>query len=781
MSPRLSKVSLSGWSAAALAVSVFLTGLGLTAIWRHSLRQSAEAEDYSRFTRQVDQLQADVATRFRLPHYGMAGLRASVAAAGGALSRDGFRDYVEARNLKTEFPGVRGFAFVERVPRLAVPLMEAAERAGGVSSFTVRSSGSAAELYVVRYIEPLGHNAEALGLDLGWERLRRQAIERAIDSGEPVLTAPISLVQDQRRSPGFLYLLPLYRHGSDPSTAEQRRTALLGLLYTPIVVAELMAGTAKLESEGVDFRLLAQAGASGPVVVFDSSRALANTTGEPPTQSYVDRHFTASRRLTVGQQQLELQVASTATFERASDARASWTVGVGGVLLSTLLAATLWLLARGRARAVAAAEAMTADLDRLAKVAQRTSNAVIITDKERRVVWVNEGFTRISGYTLDEFKGRVPGHLLQTENTDAKTVRAIGEQLGRGTGFRTEICNRSKDGRDYWVDIDVQPLHDARGQLTGFMAVETDITEMRSARMHLERLAREQAVMLDSDLVGIVKLRDRVSVWSNRGLGLMFGYSEEELRGAPARLLYLDDESYAALGAAAYPVLSNGGTYRTQLQMRHRSGSPIWVDLSGVRVSTDPDESMWLMVDITALKQHQLAMERAALYDALTGLPNRTLLQDRLSQALTGAGRRGQALAVAYMDLDGFKAVNDTHGHDAGDAVLCAVGERLHATLRESDTVARLGGDEFVFVLSPAGTDREVAEVLRRVQAAIGQPVPLPSGAHAMVGASIGVARYPEDGNEAAILLTLADERMFREKRLRHRSYDRETVAVAVR
>lgn len=764
------KLTLQRWPAAALAVGGLVTGLALTASWLYWLHQARQVEDNLRFQQQVDRLEADMASRFRLPHYGMAGLRASVAAAGGVLSREAFRAYVKARELQTEFPGVRGFAFVERVPRAAVPAFETTERAGGVSTFTIRSGGSAPELYVVRYIEPLTHNLADLGFDLGSEPLRRQAIERAIDSGKPVLTVPITLAQDQRRSPGFLYLLPLYRHGSDPVTVEQRRTALLGLVFTPVVMTELMAGAAESQSGWVDFRVLADSGVAGPVLVFDSERALSDTAGEPPGEGYVNRHFVSSRQLSIGQQELQLQVASTAAFERASAGGAEWVVGVGGLLLSILLATTLWLLAQGRARALAAAEAMTANLDRLAKVAQRTSNAVVITDKQRRITWVNEGFTRICGYTLDEVRGRVPGHLLQTENTNPASIRFMRGELGRARGFRAEVCNRSKDGRDYWVDVDVQPLHDALGQLSGFMAVETDITETRLARMRLERLAREQAVMLDSELLGIIKLRDRVSVWSNRGLARMFGYTEAALQGAPSRMLYPDDDSYVALGDAAYPVLRSGGRYRAQLQLRHSSGALIWVDLSGVQVSIDPDESMWLMVDITSMKQHQLVMEAAAFHDALTGLPNRALLADRLSQALARAGRQGQALAVAYMDLDGFKAVNDTRGHDAGDALLCEVGRRLLATLRSCDTVARFGGDEFVLLLSPAGTAEELAEVLDRVQSAIEQPMALPAGAHATISASIGLARYPEDGAEVALLLALADQRMFEAKRARHRA-----------
>lgn len=755
------------WFALVLAGAGLAVGLGLTASWLHWLRESTEIEDHLRFTQQVERLQDDLVNRFNLPLYGLAGLRASLAASGGVMTRTSFREYVGARDIESEFPGVRGFAFVERIARSTIPAYESAERLGGAPNFTVRTGGTAPDVFVIRYIEPLNRNAEALGFDLGSETVRREAVERAVDSGKPTLTAPIVLLQDELRGPGFLYLVPLYRFGADPTTSEQRRRALMGLAYTPIVVAELLANAVEQHDGQVDFRLLAAPESRAPVVVFDSQRPLTATAGElpKPESAYADRLFSTELNLEMGQHLFQLQVATTSAFVRTSYDRAAWGVGLGGALLSCLLASVLWLLARGRERALALAEAMTTDLDRLAKVAQRTSNAVVITDSKRRITWVNDGFTRLCGYSLDEVRGKVPGHLLQSQNTDQGTVQNIRQTLEAGSGFRAELCNQRKDGRDYWVDVDVQPLRDASGQLSGYMAIETDITETRAVRMRLERLAREQEVMLDSELVGIVKLQDRVAVWCNAGIVRMFGYSTDDLIGASARQLYPDEASFTALGAAAYPVLRSGGTYRTQLQMRHRSGALLWIDLSGMMVSNAPEESMWLMVDITAMKQRQILMEQAALHDALTRLPNRTLLTDRLEQALELVKRQQQTLAVVYLDLDGFKAVNDTHGHDAGDAVLCAVAERLPLILRACDTVARLGGDEFVILLSPAGTPQEMEDLLRRVQQTVREPVTLNGGLQAKVNASMGLAWYPQDGDEAAVLLSVADQRMFDAKR----------------
>jgi diguanylate cyclase (GGDEF)-like protein/PAS domain S-box-containing protein len=563
-----------------------------------------------------------------------------------------------------------------------------------------------------------------------------------------------------------------------------------------------------------------------------------------------------------------------------------------GALLSLLLAATVYLLSAGRVRAQAMARSMTADLTRLAMVASRTTNAVVITDAERRITWVNEGFTRITGFTAAEVMGQVPGHLLQSERTDPQTVRAMREALEAGRGCQVELLNRGKDGRPYWLDIEIQPLRDEAGVLTGYMAIESDITarkqlqaqadearqglqdlydnapcayysldsdgiflqinavgltwlgcaaeevigRLRSAdfltdegravfaanyprfkaqghvgglemdlvgrhgpprrvslsatavydadghfvrsrsvmhdisethriRQQLHRVSTDQQAMLESDLVGIVKLRNRVAVWRNRALERMFGYEDGELLNVPARQLHADDHGYQALGEAAYAQLRTGARFRTQLQMRRKDGTLIWVDLSGIELPGDGGTSLWMMVDITQSKAHEARMEHAALHDALTGLPNRLLLADRLQQALQSAQRSGHGLALAYLDLNGFKLINDTHGHNAGDEVLRAVAARLQAGLRASDTVCRLGGDEFVVLLTPMHSPAEATPVLTRLLDGLMQPITLASGVQVAVGSSLGLAHYPADGATAAALMQHADEAMYANKR----------------
>lgn len=347
--------------------------------------------------------------------------------------------------------------------------------------------------------------------------------------------------------------------------------------------------------------------------------------------------------------------------------------------------------------------------------------------------------------------------------------RAVFEQnfpvlLTQGRMGPLEFELSSRTGSVRRVSMVATAIRDDEGRFVHSRSVMYDITELDRMRRQLAQVNREQTAMLDSDLVGITRLKNRVVVWKNRALERMFGYSEGELEGQPLRMLYLDEPSYQELGQAAYPVLAEGKHYRTQLRMRRKDGSPIWIDMSAVLLSAETGESMWMMLDITSMKLHQERAERAALHDGLTGLPNRVLLMDRLSQALASAQRDDTRVAVCFIDLDGFKTVNDRLGHAAGDRLLQVIGRRLEACVRANDTVARLGGDEFVLVLTQLHVDNQHAPVLERVRQMVAEPVELLEGQIGRVTASIGVATCPDHACEAGRLLSIADEAMYADK-----------------
>lgn len=336
-------------------------------------------------------------------------------------------------------------------------------------------------------------------------------------------------------------------------------------------------------------------------------------------------------------------------------------------------------------------------------------------------------------------------------------------EQGQVGPFEYDLLGRN--GVPRRVIVSATAVRDDRGAFLRSRSVMYDISELARVRGELSTLLRQQEVMLDNELIGITKLKNRRALWENRALEQMFGYGPGEMRGQPSRILYPDDESYEALAQAAYPTLSAGGSYRTQIRLVRKDGSPIWVDMSGTMLSLASGESMWMMLDITAMKAHQEKVEGIAFHDGLTGLPNRILLADRLQQAIPMAGRLQSLLAVCFIDLDGFKAVNDLQGHAAGDRLLQVIGQRLQECVRGNDTVARLGGDEFVLLLTHLNNREECNQVLARVVKAIGEPVDLGAGEFGQVSASIGVAFCPDDATDGPQLLKLADEAMYRAKK----------------
>lgn len=881
------KISTTAWVTASAVLSV---GLTLTAVGALVQQQRASAETSGLQDRQIERLQSDLIKRLTTPVYGLKGARGTLAALNGHASRAAFRAYVASRDLPREFPGVHGFGFIERVEQADLPAFVAAQRRDGAPDFQVHGLGPDPTHYIVKQIEPLERNEQASGLDSGALASRRHAIEQAIDSGEVTLFGPLQLVQAP--GPGFLLLVPVYKPGLAPSSPAERQQALLGLLYAPLVASELLQGATDQAALLLDLKLSARIPGSEFAPLLATRQGQALPLDEAADYTLADAPLARTVRFTING--CEFQLDAGLTHDAALRMLGLSSVGLvlGGGLLSLLLAATVYLLAAGRSRAEQMARGMTADLTRLAMVASGTTNAVLILDMEQRITWVNDGFTRMTGYAQAEALGQRPSALLHSERTDADTVHGMLEAMNVGMGCTAELCNRTKDGRDYWADIEIQPLRDDVGTPTGFMVIGSDITarkvlqaqaeeareslqdlydnapcayyaldgngrflqinalgqswlgctaealigraspadflneegralfneafprfkregrvsglefditgrhgqtrrvslsatavydangnylrsrsvmfdisETHRIRQQLHQLTLDQRAMLESDIVGIIKVCDRRSIWHNRALERMFGYEPDELRGAAARLLYPDDTAYETLGLLAYPQLRAGGRFRTQLQMRRKDGSLIWVDLAGIELPGSGSATLWMMLDITQSKAHEERMEHAALHDALTGLPNRLLLADRLRQAIHGAERNGHMFALAYLDLNGFKQINDTYGHDAGDEVLKAVAARLQAGLRASDTVARLGGDEFVVLLTPAQAAAEAEPALNRLLDTLSQPITLSSGVQVAVGSSLGLAHFPVDGRSPDTLMRHADEAMFTNKR----------------
>ncbi|MDD0814339.1 diguanylate cyclase [Curvibacter sp. HBC28] len=380
------------------------------------------------------------------------------------------------------------------------------------------------------------------------------------------------------------------------------------------------------------------------------------------------------------------------------------------------------------------------------------------------LTYVNEAYCRLFALRREEVLGSTWSPVVYPE--DIERVR-LSLSTNSPAQPVSSVENRvlAGNGQVRWFHFINHAFFDEQGHLIEWQSVGRDITERQALEQTLQRVSSEQEAMLDNDLLGIARIKDRRVVWRNRALERIFGYEPGALLDQPTERLYASPEDHEAFGREAYATLASGQHFRRQMPMRRANGDTVWMDLNGVRLSEDSGESLWLLQDITEMKQYQAQVEHIAFHDPLTLLPNRLLLSDRMRQAFALHERAKTVTAVCYLDLNGFKAVNDQHGHEAGDHLLKEMAKRLLEAVRAHDTVARLGGDEFVLLLSSLHQSEEARLIIQRVEKAIRQPVRLANGAEVQVSTSVGVAFHPQDGTQPGQLLALADSAMYEAKR----------------
>jgi diguanylate cyclase (GGDEF)-like protein/PAS domain S-box-containing protein len=417
-----------------------------------------------------------------------------------------------------------------------------------------------------------------------------------------------------------------------------------------------------------------------------------------------------------------------------------------------LAAGAAWLVHRANRREAEVMAALLAQDKRFQALLRTAGDGIHITDGNGHLVEMSDSFAEMLKSTRDRLLGR---HIASWDvNQDETAIRAWLAKIKAGDRQRVDVQHRRDDGQI--IDVEMQlSIAEIAGSLFVFSS-SRDVTEQR-------RVLRDQAAMLESDLVGMAKVRDRVITWRNRAAERLLGYGPGELEGRPVREVYWDDAEYQRVGSEGYEALRKEGYYRAQLRMRRKSGEMVWVDFGAVPLS--PTELFVVLVDITAMKAANDSLAHAAFHDPLTQLPNRLLLLDRIGQAQAAARRDGREVAVCYLDLDGFKPVNDEHGHEAGDQLLKVIAQRMRDAIRPSDTAARVGGDEFVLVLAPVDADGW-QPILDRVVQSIRETIRLDSGVQVRVGVTVGVAMTRE--GEAATpdeLIGQADHLMLRAKR----------------
>ena len=391
---------------------------------------------------------------------------------------------------------------------------------------------------------------------------------------------------------------------------------------------------------------------------------------------------------------------------------------------------------------------------------------MVTISAEGKITDVNEASVSVTGVTREALIGTDFGDYF----TDPMRARE-GYQQAFAKGFVTDypLALRHSSGRITDVLYNASVYRDEQGRVLGVFAAARDVTERKKAESYIQAAsvftyAREGIIITDTNGT-ILNVND--------SFARITGYSREEVLGQNPRLLKSGRQDNAYYTGMWHDLVDKGHWY-SEIWNKRKNGE-IYAEMLTITAVYGGDGKtqhyVALFTDITTLKEHQNQLEHMAHFDALTSLPNRLLLSDRLHQGMASAERRAQTLAVVYLDLDGFKSVNDLHGHETGDQLLITLASRMKQGLREGDTLARIGGDEFVAVLIDLVDGDASVPLLNRLLAAAAQPVQL-GDLIVQVSASIGVTFYPQaQPIDADQLLRQADQAMYQAKLTGRRRY----------
>jgi diguanylate cyclase (GGDEF)-like protein/PAS domain S-box-containing protein len=399
----------------------------------------------------------------------------------------------------------------------------------------------------------------------------------------------------------------------------------------------------------------------------------------------------------------------------------------------------------------------------LAEQQAMLDNAVVgVAFIERRTFKaVNAYLEKMLGYGEDEIVGKSTRLLYSTEALYKEIGRRGYEILASGATYSIDALLSRKDGSMFWARLSGHALHKGNPHGGSIWLIE-DI----SARKEAEEQLRLAGLVFESSAEGIVLTDADAKILSvNPAFERITGYSAAEALGKRPSMMQSGRQN-AGYYDDMWRALREKGMWAGEIWNKRKDGSlyPEWLTISAARDARGQvTHYVGVFTDITDLKRSEEQLRHMAHHDPLTDLANRALLDDRLDHALRRAHREGRLLAVLFIDLDRFKTVNDTLGHDVGDELLIEIANRLRSSLRDGDTLARLGGDEFVLILEDLDSPRMAGRVAEKIRSLLNEPVNV-SGHELFVAGSIGISLYPDDGDDVATLLKAADSAMYAAK-----------------
>ena len=861
---------------------------------RQSVLQEIQADFDSRAHEAIDSVEQRIKSYEQVLH-GADG----VFAAFGKVGRTEFLTYVTALDIERSYPGMQGLGYAQIVPSGQKSRFIADIRKEGFTEYTIKPEGMRDIYTPVIFVEPFNEsNQHDFGYDMFSDNvnplygdsasgIRRLAMEQARDTGNVILSGKVNRLMEDNpyAQPSFLMYHPIYKQNSPHNTLSERRANIIGWVYAPFRMEQMMAG------------ILGEAGSDVDIEIFDGERMDEQAIMYDPDKSAIDNPakgqerpeslFHTTSRIELAGHYWTVTVRSLEDFEMRLNSDKPRFIAFAGIGASLLLALLTWLLVYGKTRATEDAKEIAQSEERLAAVIDTAMDAVVEIDAGGIITGWNSQAEKIFGWPRDEAIGRLLHETIIPPQYRAAHIKGMGRIAGTGHGavlnsriemvamrrsgcefpielaitritvdggyrfssfirditerkrveeslllseqrFRvvseaageylwetdanmvyTYVSSRSVDVNGYtpeellgrpltefipeqdipyvceminqsiagkvpfklqhrditpsgevlWEEVSGIPIFDENGTVSGLRGAGLNITE----RKLIEDELRLASLVYESSSEGMTITDENNQIIAvNRAFEKVTGYTKDEVIGKPPGIFrsgHHDQAFYQQMWRAIY----TDGHWEGEIWDKRKNGE-VYIQLLTVNTIKNINGSIHRYVmqfsDITRKKESEELIWRQANFDALTGLPNRSMFSERLEQEVNKTRHAGQSLALMFIDLDYFKVINDTLGHDVGDTLLKEAAQRLNSCVRTTDTVARLGGDEFTVIIAGLDDRNNVDLIAQDIVLKLAEPFHL-GDETAYVSASIGITFYPEDAAAIDVLLKNADQAMY--------------------
>ncbi len=662
-----------------------------------------------------------------------------------------YHDYISALRISETSPGFLAVGIAIHVPQEKWMRFIADMKRRGNADFKVRPAGERMSYAPLSLIEPYeGANLNAIGYDLLTNPIGKPAMEEARDLDATALTSRLTLVQDAGKDiPASVMYVPIYDTSKPLDTVEARRAAISGWVSGAFRINDFMAGMgSQIDSD------LAVTIQQGKDVLFSRGT------------NYTDLY--AERALYVGGKRWDIIIRSAPEFDARFPKSKLTVLVTGGFLVSLLFGGLIWLLGSGRARAMSLAEQMTQDLRQTQSELECTLNAIpdvlFDLDIEGRYHGFHTKFKSLLAKPAQELVGKKITEVLPSKAAEI-CMAALHEASIKGISFGQQIEIALGDEL-HWFELSVAKREDSPEENPHFVMISRDITDRKSASQQLSIAA----IAFESQEGIFITDANHIILKVNHSYTLITGYSAEEVIGKSPNVLKSgrhDNHFYASM----WDSINHSGSWIGEIWNRRKNGElfPCQLNITAVKDAKNAVTNyVATMIDISFSKAATDEIKMLAFYDPLTLLPNRRMLTERLTQALAASERSGRMGAILFLDIDHFKNINDTLGHDVGDVLLKEVAQRLTKCVRAGDTVARLGGDEYVVLLEGLHSEAliaasEVEACALKILHALSQIYHL--GAHPYHSTvSIGAVLFDKNNSGIDELLKQADIAMYEAK-----------------